>query len=87
MTYLDPLPPCDGTPDEICEPCACGHCLCDHEKMRWYRLCRICTPLAYGDNWPNECEGGYEVELARHFPAPSASAPEDEEADRGREPD
>ena len=27
-----------------CEECACGHCLHEHEKMRWHRFCRRCTP-------------------------------------------
>lgn len=67
-----------------CVECACGHCLHDHEKWRWHRLCRVCTPLAAADEVPNEIDrrqyrGNYRWdrrpipdwggELDRHRPA------------------
>jgi len=46
-----------------CVACACGHCLHDHEKWRWHRLCRICTPRAY--TWDEPAPAG---ELDKHHP-------------------
>jgi hypothetical protein len=46
-----------GTHDACnCEPCACGHCIHEHEKWRWHRACRVCTPLLYADEVPNEVD-------------------------------
>lgn len=39
-----------------CEPCACGHCIHEHEKWRWHRKCRVCTPRYYADEFPNEVD-------------------------------
>ena len=66
---------CCGVCDEViergscvCEWCQCNHCIHDHEKWRFGRLCKICTPLAYAEEYPNEVSdrGAMETEVMRH---------------------
>jgi hypothetical protein len=39
-----------------CQLCACEHCIHEHDKWRWHRACRICTPRFYCDEVPNEVD-------------------------------
>lgn len=77
---------CCGVCDRLlveceCTRCACGHCRHDHEKWRWHRLCKRCTPIAYSTEFPNEIDGreaphnfdeppfpDYGAELDKHRP-------------------
>lgn len=64
----------DGSDPCSCERCACGHCRHDHEKWRWHRLCRHCTPLAYMQEIPNEIDTRpltMTVEERRTLPPPN----------------